>query len=478
MNKKIVFLLSGLLSLILFTGCGKLGYSLVLWNNPEVGVHEGQIVKVYVKSNISHSYIIMGLENTHKVEIPLWQISEPQSKSKTEKLAARYSNYEHTYANVKLDGLPIRSGTENGSKQVYRLRKNEVIRVLYQGKGVKPTNGHGELPGEWLRVLTETGTEGWCYSYNLNLFERTENQIAVKTEVVEEKIDEEITAAFSKKWYPEEYKAMLSSGRLDLSKMDESFGFDFGQVEWKYPEKSPEETSDLPLDENPDEQMEVEFPEKIPVPKVAKEGETLTFTATLRTENLDKRWTYTKIKKNEDGAYQLDDHGIYITLIGKNSLTVQYMDTDGKLKSENFVALSQNIQAAIETEIERRNLEIKSFVDEGPVYHSSNYGTIIFSEDNTAVWNNFKLLVPGVISSRAHGNIKVSVKYYLSNQLKKEFDGILTFSFEGMDEDVSFFYKKDPEGLRLEDAKKATARGNLVTARGSSPLVMYFSKNH
>src|SRR5574344_916762 len=168
MNKKIVFLLSGLLSLILFTGCGKLGYSLVLWNNPEVGVHEGQIVKVYVKSNISHSYIIMGLENTHKVEIPLWQISEPQSKSKTEKLAARYSNYEHTYANVKLDGLPIRSGTENGSKQVYRLRKNEVIRVLYQGKGVKPTNGHGELPGEWLRVLTETGTEGWCYSYNLN----------------------------------------------------------------------------------------------------------------------------------------------------------------------------------------------------------------------------------------------------------------------------------------------------------------------
>ena len=64
MNKKIVFLLSGLLSLILFTGCGKLGYSLVLCNNPEVGVHEGQIVKVYVKSNISHSYIIMGLENT------------------------------------------------------------------------------------------------------------------------------------------------------------------------------------------------------------------------------------------------------------------------------------------------------------------------------------------------------------------------------------------------------------------------------
>ncbi len=45
-----------------------------------------------------------------------------------------------------------------------------------------------------------------------------------------------------------------------------------------------------------------------------------------------------------------------------------------------------------------------------------------------------------------------------------------------MEKPVNFFYKKDGGGLRLEDAAKATVRGNLVTARASSPLVMYFSR--
>ena len=34
----------------------------------------------------------------------------------------------------------------------------------------------------------------------------------------------------------------------------------------------------------------------------------------------------------------------------------------------------------------------------------------------------------------------------------------------------------DAGGLRLEDAKKADVKDNLVTDRASSPLVMYFSK--
>ena len=94
MNKKIVFLLSGLLSLILFTGCGKLGYSLVLWNNPEVGVHEGQIVKVYVKSNISHVYIV-GSDHGN-VEVPIGKLTEPTSKKNAQAIAAKYKEYIHS----------------------------------------------------------------------------------------------------------------------------------------------------------------------------------------------------------------------------------------------------------------------------------------------------------------------------------------------------------------------------------------------
>ncbi len=465
MTRKTLALIAGLFFAVFLTGCGEIGYSLVLWNNPEAKVQEGQLVKVYVKSNISQTYIIMALDSKKKVEIPLWQISEPQSRRKTEKLAVRFADFEHTYASVKLDGLPIRAEAVNTSKQVYRLRKDEIIRVLYRGKGQAPTNGKGSLKGEWLRVLTGTGTLGWCFSYNLNLFERSGDSLEAKSDVQVEEIDSELSAALEKKWYPEEFSEMIKTGRYDLSRLNVNYGFDFGQVDWVAEESDDAENSPV--------QKEVKL---VPVLKSAKDGETLTFTARLYTADLDKAWTYSKAEKNQDGAYQLGENSVYVTLRGKNSIAVQYMDSDGKLKNENFTALSENIQQLIDREVERRNEEINTFVREGPAYSSSNYGTIIFGEENTATWKNYKLLVPGVISSGARGNIQVSADLYLSSSLKNDFDGILTFKFEGMEKPVNFFYKKDGGGLRLEDATKATVRGNLVTARASSPLVMYFSR--
>ncbi len=469
--KKIAASCVALFLTAVLSSCGHLGYSLVLWNNPEAQVHEGQIVKVYVKSNISHSYIIMALDSKHKVEIPLWQISEPQSRKKTEKLASSYAEFEHTYASVKLDGLPIRSEAVNTSKQVYRLRKDEIIRVLYKGKGQAVTNGKGNLSGEWLRVLTETGTLGWCFSYNLNLFERTDDILALKSEAKTEEIDEDLITAVEKKWYPEEFADMIKTGRYDLARMNADFGFDFGQVDW-VPEET--ETVEAETDLAQIVQKEVKL---ISVLKTSKNGEEIQFTARLRTFDIDKSWTYTKTSKNQDGAYKLGANGVYVTLRGKNTIAVQYMDSDGKLKNENFVAISDSIQEKINDEIERRNAIINSFVTEGPSYSSSNYGTITFNEDNTATWKNFKLLVPGIVSASAKGNIKVYAELYMANQFKNEFDGIITFNFEGMDSPVNFFYKKDSGGLRLEDASGAVIKGNLVTARGSSPMVMYFKNN-
>ena len=148
---------------VVFTSCGTLGYSVVLWNNTEHHLQDGQIVKVFIRSNISHVYVIE-LDDGKRVEIPLWQLTEPTSKGKAKKQAARFGEYEHTYASVKLDGLPIRAEAVNTSKQVYRLREKEVIRILYKGKGQAVTNGRGNMEGEWLRVLTNGGTQGWCFS--------------------------------------------------------------------------------------------------------------------------------------------------------------------------------------------------------------------------------------------------------------------------------------------------------------------------
>lgn len=447
MVKKISLVLSALFMCIVLSSCGSLGWSVVLWNNPEAGVSEGQIVKVFVKSNISHTYIIGIPETRKKVEIPLWQISEPQGKGKTGRLAEKYSAFEHTYASVKLDGLPIRAGTENGAKQVYRLRKNEVIRVLYQGKGVKPTNGHGELPGEWLRVLTGTGTLGWCYSYNLNLFDRIDNNLAAKDEVVEEEADERLNEALAKHWCPELYSTMLSTGRYDLNKLNAEYGFFFG---WALP--------------TVDEEGNVVQPPAVNVHTVA-----------IRTHEINRSWNYEKINKTDDDVYQFDDLQVIVTLKGKHSMAVQYMDTDGKMKNENFVAIDRDIQEVIDEELMRRQDELKAIAEAGPVFRSSNYGTIKFNNENSVTWQNYQLLVPAIVSSSALGSVTVTVENYLSNNLKADFDGILTFHFMGMEKAVNFFYKMDDGGIRLEDAARAQYKDNLVISRGPSPLVMFFS---
>src|SRR5574344_1339753 len=122
--------------LFLLTSCsGIMGYSVLLWDYPEKQMQDGTVVPVYIRSNISHVYVI-GIPGTkEKVELPLWQISEPQSRRKAKKTAERYAAYRHQYTYALEDGLPIRATASNTAKQVYRLRENEVIKLLYEGKG-------------------------------------------------------------------------------------------------------------------------------------------------------------------------------------------------------------------------------------------------------------------------------------------------------------------------------------------------------
>ena len=112
-----------------------MGYGVVLWSIPEHGLFDGTVVPVYVRSNIGKVYIIGIPGSKQKIEVPLWRITDPESKGKALKTAQRLAEYRRQYAVAALDGLPIRTEPVNTAKQVYRLRLNEVIKVLYKGEG-------------------------------------------------------------------------------------------------------------------------------------------------------------------------------------------------------------------------------------------------------------------------------------------------------------------------------------------------------
>ena len=80
--KKYFYALTILLSILLVSCSEKImGYSVVLWTIPEYQIESGQVVPVYIKSNISHVYVI-GTESGEKIEIPLWQLTDPVKKGK------------------------------------------------------------------------------------------------------------------------------------------------------------------------------------------------------------------------------------------------------------------------------------------------------------------------------------------------------------------------------------------------------------
>ena len=409
-----------------------MGYSVLLWNIPEQEMQAGQVLPVYIKSNISHVYVVSNAAG-EKFEIPLWQLTEPVKKGKVKALVEKYSENAHTYASVKLDGLPCRAEPVNTAKQVYRLRKGEIIKILYKGNGAKPMAGKNALEGDWYRILTDDGTLGWCFSYNLNLYETDASgaRIGGQEIVEEEEEDKAYVQICQNVWYPEYFRSMIDSKDIDISKLHPSYKFAIDTENNK---------------------------------------------VTLNTLSIHENWNYEGYTKTDDREYTLKN--IPIKIIYKNSafIVLRYTDTSGKPQDLNFVTVAEDISEIIAKEKERRNQEYMQIWSHGPVYTSSSYGKLTFNEDSVIQWTGFKLLVPNVIPAGSKNTGSAVVKYSLTKSLKANYDGVVTFKFDNSSDEVNFLYKLEGDSLRLEDTIGASKNGTQITSRGTSPVIIFFKK--
>ena len=409
-----------------------MGYSVVLWTIPEQQIKSGDIVPVYIKSNISHVYVI-GTGQGEKIEVALQQLTEPVKKGKVKALAAKYEENAATYASVKLDGLPCRAEPVNTAKQVYRLRNGEVIKILYKGKGQAPMAGKNALEGDWYRILTDNGTLGWCFSYNLNLYETdASGQRVGGAEIVEEvEEDKHWQTIAASVWYPDYFRTMIDSGNIDLGLIHPLYKF-----------------------------------------TIDEEGKKVS----LNTAVIHENWDYDGFTKTDDNEYSLNGISLKIIYRRANYIVLRYTDSSGKPQDLNFVTLSESVADIVNAEKTRRTQAYMQIFTHGPIFSSSSYGKVEFKEDGSFRWTGFKLLVPSVIDAGTKSTGSAQVKYSLSKDLAASYDGVLTMKFDGMSREVNFLYKLDGNALRLEDTTGATFNGSQLKSRGVSPVIIYLKK--
>ena len=171
----------------------------------------------------------------------------------------------------------------------------------YKGQGQAVMAGKKPLEGDWLNVLTSDGTRGWCFSYNLRLFEtdRLGQKITNGAETSEEEnTSSEIDTLLEGVWYPDSYKAMIDSGRIDTDKLIPSYNFHLDT-----------ETKKL----------------SFTMPKIREE------------------WEYTGAVQTSANQYNLNDIPIVVTVRRSNFIVVRYTGESGKPEDFNLVAISENI---------------------------------------------------------------------------------------------------------------------------------------
>lgn len=417
-----------LLSLFMITGCSKkIGYGVVNWSIPEHNLTATDVVPILVRSNISKVYIAE--LNKQKIEIPLWQLTFCASKREAHEYIKKTAEYRSVYAVVKLDGLPLRSNPDNTGKQVYRLRENQIVKVLWKGEGAPVVARDKPLEGDWLYVMTNDGTRGWCFSYNL--FTYDEREPSAPQQTAEITVDENLKEILNSRWYPEYYREMIQKKRIDPDRMIETFGFFPGEADG--------------------------------VARIVLKDEQVSF-------------PYTGITKNRMGAYQFEGSPMLLQIRDEDTIAVNYTDEKGRVQIQYFITLKEDPQELVRAEMERRNAALQALVDIGSGFNSVNYGTLQFLEGGRFLWHGYQVISPSIIPKGAGSAGYVAIRFFIGTKLKTDYQGILSFKFDGSSDWIDFFYVLSEQGVKLEYVKPENITDGVAAVRNLNPVILFFGR--
>ncbi|MDR2073612.1 MAG: SH3 domain-containing protein [Spirochaetaceae bacterium] len=439
LDRKLFFLLAAL-PLFLFASCSKktIGWGVLLWYTEEPAIPSGTVLPIQIRSNIEQAWIATvpeeySTEENQRMAIPLPHLEFFRTRGRAERYAANFT-YAQTYAETIQDGLPVRDKPENNARRVYRLKEREIIKILEKTEGVAAISNSGSpLEGDWYKVLTKSGSIGYCFSYRLNMFEHTTGSLEGEEAIADTSNDRELELVLSRTWYPESYRTMINSRHIDLDALSKNYSFTAGLSNGK---------------------------------------------ARIHLEQGDAVFPYRKVVKTGDQSWNFEGTSLNVIFRSEDALEIRWEDDKGNTQNAVFVTLPLSVENIVNQEKERRQNKFQALFVRGPSFTSATYGTLVLSGTGKFTWDEINTLPEGIITNSVLGSGTLDLDYELGGEMVERYTGALalqTNSVSGRGRVLVFAYTLDNQGLRMEYIPPDYVSSNrTVSRRAPEPFVIYF----
>lgn len=426
------------LAVLALASCGGRGrgWGVVLWgahaaDDPSGMPVTGAVVSVINESEINGTFLVALPGKKTGAELPRGRVRVFEKRAEAAAYASAFSAQATTWGfSRKQDPppLPIRETATPEARTVYKLKPNQVVKVVSRSaekQAIKPYTDH------WYEVVTEDGFGGWVFGHFLKVFTAEGDPAEEARRLAGQ--DETLDRILGTTWRPDYFREAVAKGRIDLSVFREDVGL--------FP--APAENVmrlQLPL-------STFEFP-------------------------------YTGIEKLGASSYVFTGTDLRITVLDEERITVNYRIKDQPV-SGLYAVMEDDIAEVIAAEKQRRQDLYAAFTRAGRTLTSSAYGTIRLSEDMRVSWQGFERLVPSVIAEGTKGAGRVDFLLHVAKGIATSYDGVISFIFDELGESaaVHVLYKAAAGGVRLTTISRDSVQGLEVVSPGFSPVVMFFGQS-
>ena len=105
-----------------------------------------------------------------------------------------------------------------------------------------------------------------------------------------------------------------------------------------------------------------------------------------------------------------------------------------------------------------------------------NYGTLQFLEGGRFLWHGYQVISPSIIPKGAGSAGYVALRFFIGSKLKTDYQGILSFKFDGSSDWIDFFYVLSEQGVKLEYVKPENITDGVAAVRNLNPVILFFGR--